>query len=250
MPIKSDDMPASDYLRLLVLGPPKVGKSTTCIATAPGPVYVINSDDPTALRAARDFKTPSHPNGQTFVYDNAFGDNHTAIEACIREAQRGVKAGEYNSIVWDTISVYAERVLDVFEDASRGKGGDSDGRRFWPAHRKHIRQIIDRLSMLRAHLIVTSHYLDVHGPVIDGQLDKQGDGIAPNLPGQLRQSVPAMFSDVVYLDKKGDQRFFITRSGGAFGPGGRTLPGTRVVEGDVSKLWEMMRTSGASQVTK
>src|SRR4051812_41544453 len=101
VPNPSSAVESSTYLRLLVMGAPKSGKTQTCISTAPGPVYVINSDDEYSLKpAARVCQ---------FTWDLALGKDAQTIEKALHEARTGVKEGRYKTIVWDTMTRYSDR---------------------------------------------------------------------------------------------------------------------------------------------
>lgn len=233
MPRPASEIEAAGFLRLLVLGSPKSGKTCTVLKSAIGFTYVINSDDKFSLRPALDFT-------DEFDFDMALGDNLRDIEKCIAAARDGVKAGKYQTIVWDTITKYCWRAEQVFAKATENGNGEPDGRRYHPKLRNHILNILDRLFELDAHIIVNSHWADVAGALIDNQLDKEGEGIAPMMPGQLRVTVPAAFQDVVFLEKKAEKRDFITSSSGVWGPGCRNLPGVGSMPADVSALWDKM----------
>jgi peroxiredoxin len=235
MPIDSKDLAAASYLRLLVMGPPKVGKTTVCVGTAPeGGVYVVNSDDKSSLRPAQRVRT--------FTCDHCLGTDLQAIENALKEARTGVKEGRYGTIVWDTITKYAARVEEVFANATIGAKGEPDGRRYWPAYKKHLHGVIDRLFALKAHVIVTAHFLEQSSVQIEGQVSKMGAGIVPALGGAARASIPAEFQDVVFLEKrKGDKRVFVTSVDGVYGPGCRSLPGVAEVDANVAELWRKMQ---------
>lgn len=235
MPQSSTDVQKSAHLRLLVLGSPKSGKTTTCISTAPpGGVYVINSDDTYALRPAARVRE--------FSWDLALGKELQGIENALREARTGVKEGRYQTIVWDTLTKYAARIEDVFAVASQNSKGEADGRRYWRAFNKHLHGVIDRLFALPAHVIVLAHWIEQPGQVIEGQVAKQGSGIVPMIPGASRASIPAEFQDVVFLElRPGGKRVFVTSSDGVFGPGCRSLPGVQALDADVSSLWLRMQ---------
>lgn len=239
MPRPASEIEAASFLRLLVLGSPKSGKSCTVIKSAPGFSYVINSDDVYSLRPVLQFT-------DQFEYDVALGTELRSIEKCIHFAREGVKAGKYQTIIWDTITKYVWRAEDVFAKATENGQGEPDGRRYHPKLRKHVLNILDRLFEIPAHVIVNSHWADVAGALIDNQLDKEGDGIAPMLVGQLRVVVPAAFQDVVFLEKKGEKRDFVTSSSGVWGPGCRNLPGVKTMPADISLLWGEMTKHNAA----
>lgn len=235
MPLASSSLAGQSFARLIVLGAPKVGKTTTCAKTSPGGVYVINSDDEFALR-------PAATAGAEFTYDTALGSEHDlgAIERAIREAQKGVKEGRYRTIIWDTVTRYAARAEDVFAAASAGGSGKPDPRRWYPAHRKHVMNSVDRLLALPAHVILICHYQDKYRDQ-EGQAQPVREGIVPALGGKLAADLPAMVSDVVYLDReRSGERVFICSSQGVYGPGGRNLTGVDKVPADVSKLLDVM----------
>lgn len=205
-----------DYLRLLVMGAPKVGKTTACVATAPGPVYLINSDDEYSWR-------PAAKAGAEFQYETVLGSDPNQIDRVIREIQKGVKEGTIRTVVWDTITRYSSRAADVYAAASANAKGDPDGRRFWPAHRKHVLGIVDRLIALPCHVIITAHHMDKYRD-FEGNAQPVREGIVPALEGRLSEAVPAVLSDIIYLDRIGEERFFLTSSQGVYGPRGRNIP--------------------------
>ncbi len=236
MALSSKEVETSAYLRLFVMGAPKCGKTHTCIATAAaalGGVYVINSDDQNSLISASRVSE--------FSWDLALGKDPNGIEACIKEARDGVKSGAYKVIVWDTISRYSDRVQNAYLDATNNAQGEPDGRRAWPRYKKHLEGIIDRLFTLKAHVIVLSHFVEASAAIIEGQIKKAGEGVVPGLAGGARTSIPAMFQDIVFLEKRAGKRYFVTASEGVFGPGCRSIPGqVEHVDADIGTLWKAM----------
>lgn len=237
MPLSPQDADTGAFLRLLVLGAPKSGKTHSCLATCEKPAYVINCDDAGALRPAARVTSD-------FKWDLCTSTKAPAIfqelENAIGEARRGVKEGEYKTIIWDTMTSYAQRLEEALAAATdTGKG--PDGRRFWPEYEKRLRSIIGRLFALKAHVIVLAHYIEVGGGEIDGQMAKSGQGIVPLLGGKARGTVPALFQDVVFLEKKKGGRVFTTALEGVFGPGCRSLDGVSEMPASVEEFWKRAR---------
>jgi signal recognition particle receptor subunit beta len=231
MPNPSSAIETSTFQRLLVLGGPKVGKTTTIISTCERPVYVINSDDKFSLRPAARVCD--------FTWDLALGDDLQAIEKCIHEARLGVKEGKYKTVVWDTITSYSDRALEVYESVTKESQG-----KFWYNHRKHVLGVLDRLFALKCHIVVTCHHLDIPDTTTERQVRKAGEGAVGAFPGQLRIKVPAAFQDIVFLEKRAGKRTFITSSSGVFGPGCRNLPEVESCDADVGVLWKLMKGGG------
>jgi len=236
MPRPSSEVEATAFLNLLVLGTAKAGKTCTVISTAPGPVYVINSDSPTSLRPVLEFT-------DDFEFDLCLGDNLRDIEKCIHSAREGVKAGKYKTVVWDTITKYCRRAEQIFEaaDAAANRSGEANGMKYIPKFQRHIHNVLDRLFTIPCHVIVNSHWINDEGRQIEGQAPKKGEGIVPMLPGKLRLSIPGEFEDVIFLENKRGKREFITSDSGVFGSGGRNLPNVEVFPGDISALWDAMQ---------
>lgn len=258
MPHAASELDAFDKLRLLVLGGQKQGKSCSVICTAPGPVYVINCDQAGALRPVKRRGQMLGLPKDFFVYDFVRSPNE--MEKALRTAYDGAKAGDFQTVVLDTISSYSRRLLELMLRKSTTASGGVDGRKAYPETQKRVHNTFDRMDNLAAHLIWISHYRD-SGPTIDGQLAKQGPGIAPLLPGDLRQSLPAEFQDIVFferamvlskkLGKKVERAVFHTSMEGVWGPGCRSLakndPSYRVVPADIKKLIELFRKSESGE---
>lgn len=230
----SSELSAQEYMRLLILGPPKVGKTYTTLLTCHKPAVVICTDGIASLG-------PASRAGK-FDYENVDALDHrlpNQMEGALRNITAGVKEGRYKTVILDTLSTYARHLASICEDATRkSPDGPSDGRRFWPDYTKKLLSVIDRLVLLPAHVIVLSHHQHVGG-AIDGQTPKSGPGIVPGIPGSPRESVPAVMNDVVFFEKRpnGD-RVFVTSMSGVFGPGCRSLQGVEEIPADIREFWK------------
>jgi hypothetical protein len=230
LPHSAADVITQSRMRLLVLGDAKIGKSCAVIPTSPKPVYVINSDDPSSL-------VPVQRRDNDFKWD--MGRTTGEMEECLREARLGVRKKRYRTIVWDTISNYAMRL-----EQTCMKLADNDGRRAWPEYEKRLRNVIDRLFDLDAHVIVISHYAEEKAGV-DGN-PKSGTGILPLIAGKSQKRIPALFPDVVFMEvAKGDKRIFVVHREGVWGPGCRNLEGVSTTPANVRLLAKRMGFLGA-----
>jgi hypothetical protein len=239
------------YLRLFVMGAPKVGKTRTCVTTCERGVLLINCDDKGAIRpAAQNWKRRDGElgvvAGDEFDVEHVYDLND--MERAISVARKGVKQGRYRTVVVDPITTYADNIQVQLADATtKDPEKGPDGRRFWPEYTKRLQNTCARLFRLEAHVIVTAHYLDVGTETIEGQAPKSGPGIAPLLQGKARALIPAMFQDVVFFEKKGKDRVFVTGIDGVWGPGCRSISGNRVLPGDIKGL---MKEFGIRRIGK
>ena len=232
MPRAASEIAANTRLRLLVLGAPKIGKSCQVIGSCPKPAYVINCDQEDSLiPVAR----------RTTDFDWDYVKDADAMEIALKEARKGVKEGRYKTVVLDTLSSYATRLEEQCLAASNTSGNGPDGRRAYPEYEKRLRNTIERLFALEAHVVCISHYLDVGGETAEGQLAKSGKGIVPLLAGKAKATIPMIFNDVVFLDMAKRERVFITGPDGVWGPGCRNLEGTQVLPADIGILMNAMR---------
>lgn len=234
MPQSEDALSKAEFLRTLILGFPKTGKSTSCLLTCEKPVYIINCDQESSLLPARRL-------GAKFEWD--YVDTPAKMESAILSARNGVKAGKYRTVILDTVTNYARHARDHFEQASRSNGGqgEPDGRRYWDALAKNLLNVCDRLLSLRAHVIVIGHYAEVSAEM-EGQIRKTGEGIVPLIQGSARNQLPGLFDDVIFFEKKNGKRMFVCQTGGRFGPGTRSLnDDIETCEADVGVLWDLMR---------
>jgi hypothetical protein len=237
MPISSRDLEEEPFLRLLMLGVPKLGKTAAAIATAPGPVYVLLCEATSALKGAKRL------NDKPFDYDMI--TSWESMERGIKEAREGAKAGKYKTIVVDPFSNFAHHIEKILREST-----DNDARRWSPEYNNRLDHIIEQLFRIPAHVIVISHYIDTGGGV-DGE-EKVGEGRLPLLAGKARQLIAAKFNDVIWMDfmnkppKDGGEapwldepyngRVFVTGPQGAWGPGCRSLHGTRILPADIGLL--------------
>jgi hypothetical protein len=215
------------YLRLFLLGPPKIGKTRAAVTTCEPGVLLINCDEKGAIRPA--VLAWKRKDGQLGAiagdeFDVELVEELNDMERALAVARKGVKAGLYHTIVVDPLSSFASNIEVQLADATNESGKGPDGRRYWPEYTKRLQNVCARLFRMKAHVIVTSHYMDVGGEIIEGQTAKSGHGIVPLLGGKARTVIPAMFQDVVFMDMRNGQRVFVTSGEGVWGPGCRSLP--------------------------
>ena len=248
VPLSAADIDGPSFLRMMVLGFSKAGKSTQVVSTAPGPVYVINSDQKEALVPVTRFCSD-------FLHNHVISSQ--AMNEAIELARQLVKEGKVQTVVWDTISGFSPYLEAEAFASTLTKDGKEDGRKAWPVYRKIIRSTLSRLFKLKAHVIVISHYLDVGGAPDEESkgVAKTGQGIVPMLGGASRAEVGGMFQDVVFMEKQltgpgKEERFFVTGIDGVYGPGCRSVNGNRVMPADVGVFLKAMEADMAARKPK
>ena len=242
MPIKASDLPSSDHLKMLVLGAPRIGK-TRLLATAPKPIYVICSDDESKLDSAARVS-------KDFEYDPVNSTDGPRLlgqmESALKTAASGVAAGKYKTVVWDTLSSFADYLIAA-ELAASVKNGAENPMTAYPSFARRVHNYVGRILSLKAHVVVMCHHYR-ESKALDGQLAKEGEGIVPGIPGKERVKLGGMFRDVVYLEKKGatEDRQLVCSIKGVWGPGSNTLPGRESVPADLTEFLRLGATATAA----
>lgn len=229
------------FLNVLLLGGYKVGKTTCAVGTLPGPVYVINSDQPGSTQPVKEH----HPNAkfaQNLVHSRA------KMEDALVLARSLAKEGKIKSIVWDTLSGFAGHLEEECAAQTMNDKGEPDGRRYWPVYTKYLINTVGRLSKIDAHLVVCSHWIDTGGSdEMAGGVAKTGPGIVPLLGRAARARIGGEFADVVFFDKVKnvpgvpDGRAFLTGIEGVWGPGCRSIAKDMIMPADFR---EFMKAAG------
>lgn len=238
MPIPSSSLEHDSFLRMLLMGVPKGGKTTHAIATAPGPVRVLLCENDSALRGAK-------REGASFDFERVKGWD--TMSKFVVEAKRDAKEGKIKTVVVDPLNVFADALLEECLASTKSKEGNEDGRKAHPEFTRRIKHIIALMQTIPAHLVVISHYMEVGGGD-DNDKPKSGRGICPLMPNMAsRTAVAAMFYDVVWFDQASkDQaghngRIFVTGPDGAWGVGCRSLSKNEILPAHIGKFIERMK---------
>jgi hypothetical protein len=255
MPKGASSIALELFLRVLILGPPKGGKSVAAICTSPRGVLVINGDEKNALHGAiklwkrRDGGRGAIPGDEFDVINVRSWDG---MERALEQARMGVKKSRYRTVVLDLLNGYASRLEAEVSKKTENEQGEPDGRRYWPEFRKRLKNMLTRLFALECHVVVTSHYDEDDGQAIEGQAAKHGPGIVPLIGGKARREIGGMFQDVVFLEKRGKKRVFLTDIEGVWGPGCRSLAGSseKVLPARIDALIEAFGIKGGAAAKK
>jgi AAA domain len=224
MPVEASKLAAVEpWLRVLLMGAAKVGKTTSAIASLSeiGPGYVIACGDESGLR-------PAARRTKKFTYDLVRDAND--MEAALKEARKAVKEGRSKWTAVDDFSLYASWLETALRDESAQKStkGEADGRKYWPEYKSRILNIARRLMDVPAHLVFITHFIE-QSQEIEGQRAKAGTGIVPLIGGSAREELPALFIDVLFMEKVGGKRVFQVNPEGVWGPGCRSVDGTTTI---------------------
>jgi hypothetical protein len=218
---RSSDIAANAFARVLLLAPPKVGKTTSILTTAPKPLH-INCDGEGA-------STYAAGQGSDFLevrVDNLRGVGARANWAKAREvAKQLVASGEVQSIVVDTITLLANNLV---EDASI----EFNNYDKWNEVESQLVGGFKRLFELPVHIFVLGH-LDPRKDAIEGSM--------PLIPGKAKAYVPAMCADWVlleYNEAANPKRRFLLGPQPGWTAGGRNLKRSTTCEATVPALFE------------
>jgi hypothetical protein len=230
MPLPASQLERDPFVRILLMGPAKTGKTTSVVATSPGPVRVLLCEDQSALRGAKRLTS-------NFDFEPIGGWN--SMQSAMAEARKDAEAGKINTVVIDPLSDFADRVLREAFANNLTNANKEDGRKAYPECTKRLKHLTEQIFMMPAHVIVICHYMELGADGGEG-LEKTGKGIVPLLPGQARAVIAAKFADVVWFDARivngKMERVFVTGPEGAWGPGCRSLRGAHVLPADVGEL--------------
>ncbi len=200
--VTSEEAAGNAFARILVLGPPKVGKTTAVLGTAPAPL-VINCDGASATKGAKEVA------GASFLQIEAY--NRKQWSAALAAAKTLVAAGKVRTIIVDTITILADNIVD---DA----GVTLQGFDLWNDVQKRIVGGIKLLASLDAHLILIGHMVAGH--------DEEA-GIMPLIAGRSKILVPALIDDWVLLDylegRKPHERVWLVGPQGRWTSSGRNV---------------------------
>lgn len=241
MPQEASALEREPYDRVLFLGNPHVGKSTSIVASAAltfGIGYVLNCGKKAGLRDA-------YRRTSKFKFDDI--RDEVQMEDALKEARRGAKDGTYKWVAIDDYNMYASWLEGALEDQTRNQKGEADGRRFWREYRKRLVNILIRAFDFKCHVYVISHYIETGDGLMDGQTEKTGFGVAPLFGGAARKEIPGMFGDIVFMapnSKDPSKRSFFINPVGVYGPSCLSASGTHEIPADVGILHQEFERAG------
>lgn len=212
-----DEVAASAWARILIIGPIKSGKTTAIVTTAPDPL-VINCDlfDSTLFAKKQGAKFLQIP-----------VDSLAAWKKAQLTARKCVEAGVARTVIVDTATMLSDNLI---EELLMKYGDDSRG-----AYGELLSQImggIKRLCKLEAHVIVVGHIAPEWNEV---------EGIMPLIAGQSKTKLPALMTDWVTYDYNPEakiQRRFLVGSQGKWTHAGRNVSRSTIVPASIPALFE------------
>jgi hypothetical protein len=180
----------TDYIRLLLQGEPKSGKSTLA-SQFPG-AYIIDSDVNLGgpLRYLRERNLPL-PVGYDVLDKNGTGadidisERYMRFQSLMSEAQKNDKV---QTIVIDSATSFCDIMI---AETARLQPSVKDGRQLWGFFFTYGKELMARLRLIRKHIILIAHE----------KIEKLPDGsivypVRVAWPGQLGQIMASFFTDV------------------------------------------------------
>lgn len=220
------DAVTNAYARVLVMSPPKAGKTTSLVITAPKPL-VLNCDGESAIKGPANL-------GADFLTINCL--NRKELQQGMAAAKALVKAGQVETVILDTITLLGARTerelvanglekFDLFREL-----------------KKVLVNNVEALCRLPAHVFVVAHF------AAQGEFSQ---GVLPAIPGAAKTEIPAMLDDFIKLDfdpKRTPQRQFWLGPQGDWSASGRNIRKTEAIEADVRVLLGKLGLKGGTNV--
>lgn len=171
-----DEAADTAYARLLILGAPKIGKTTAVVSTAPAPL-IINCDGMSATKYAA-------KQGAKFSGFDVTGSRASWLKAQ-GIAKKAVEADVARTIVVDTMTLLADDIRD--ELMVQGFSGFE----LYGELASSLLGGMKRLYKLDAHVIIIAHMTPGEGTEA---------GVIPLIAGQAKVKIPAIAHDVALFE--------------------------------------------------
>ena len=204
-------------IKVLLLGPPKAGKTIASVKTSPGPVFVVNAD-PGGLASAAGM-------GAKFDAEDCF--DYQTLTRTVTLLKKDHK--KYRTVVVDTLTLLSQH-LEV--ELKR------NGLTSWDLYRELKDRVLGQITQIIAlpvHVILTAHAIASLG---DG--DGAEMGILPAMSGQAKTLLPALCQDWIWLDVTPDKasgrmkREFLLEASGNWKHGCRSIQNGGRIEADMT----------------
>lgn len=247
MPFPASDLEKTIFLKVILLGPSGVGKTTAALDMPP-PIRVILCETDSALDyplACWKAEGKSQAEINKILSCDRATSWKTMMEA-VAAARADAEAGKIKTVVVDPLNFFADRLIDEAMIWTKTKEGNEDGRRAHPECTKRLRQLTYQLLGLPCHMIVISHYMDVGDAPKRGGPDK-----VPLLPNkEARAIVHGMFPHKLWMEMQEGRRVFVTTPQGFAGPGVRGYRGAETIDASFALLMEALSIPTANKTTK
>jgi hypothetical protein len=214
------------YARALILGPSKTGKSTA-LATAPKPLF-LNADGVSSLKGALGV----HPG---VVLGELPFRTRADVQKGMKQTKDAVKAGLVESVIFDSLTVFAWRLLEELEHGS----AKLEGFDLWREYRRYLEKTVLDLCELNAHVFLVGH-------ITPGEETAVGE--LPGISGSAKTRIPAVIDDWVgfTFDPKTGNRQFLLGPQKDWSYGARSVTESVKVPATVPDLLKAMKLGGAA----
>lgn len=214
-----DAVADSAFARILLLGAPGTGKTTSILTTAPGPIAHINCDGDSATKEA------ARQGAKYFTLDVGLTGTRKAWQKARTAVEKAVAAGEVKTVVLDSISMLADNLYD--EISLTAEGFD-----LWNELNSELSKL-KRLFALEAHVFVIGHITTPYK-----KDDPEAEGIMPLIGGKSKVLIPSYAQDRVLFDwvsGRNPERMFLLGPQGNWSYGCRRANRKMAIAADVTK---------------
>lgn len=221
MPYSAKDVRARRRIeRILLVGPPKSGKTHCAVKTAPRP-YVFNADGKGALDGP-----VSH--GAEFVAEDI-----TSMKGYTRAfgyLKQNIK--EFDTAVFDNVSSFSM----ILEEEIRGRVRD-DPRIIYPELKRSMTRVIRDLIALPINVIIIGH-VDPGADAAEGGFDHM-----LSVSGGAKITIPMLIQDWIWLEVTVDgneiKREFLLSPAGTWKKAVRSIKDVARMEADFTKFFAL-----------
>ena len=235
MPYSSADVRARErILRALLIAPPKSGKTVAAVGTAPGPVFVLNTDGKGAL----DPVVYLHPHVVFEVEDITSSKSFDAALVYFK-----ANANKFKTIVLDNITFFGD---SIFSEVALEVG--KDGRSLYPEFTRRLVSYIRKLTALKHHVIINAH-------ARPGDTDAAAAlGHLPSLPGQSASAIAGLVQDQLWLEASVDPETgagkweFLLAPQGKWTKAARSVQGIPRMKADFTRFLELANQGALPKV--